>query len=390
VADQVLAVVQARMGSSRLPGKVLMELSGQPALGLLLDRLTRSRAARVVVATSIEAGDDPIEGFCEDRGVQVVRGSESDVLGRFIDALDQFPASHVVRITGDCPLVDPAVVDGVVELHLRSGADYTTNVLPRTFPKGLDAEVVRADALRVADAEAEDPLEREHVTPFLYRRPERFRLANLRSGEDLGDERWTLDTAEDLETLRSMVAALGARAADAGWPEVVSVVGRRAPNDGLRLRPATLDDSASLLRWRNAPDTVRFSVSGRSIGPDEHAAWLQRVLSDPAVALDIIEEGGSAIGMVRVDVSTGSGTVGISIDPSRRGKGLGRASLATLIAEHAAGVRCTRLVAQVHQDNVASLRSFEGVGFERVGTDGEFVTLVWSPQRPGPREGLRP
>lgn len=383
-----MAVVQARMGSSRLPGKVLMELGGQPALGLLLDRLSRSQVARVVVATSTEAGDDPIAGFCEDRGVQVVRGSESDVLGRFVAALDGFPADHVVRITGDCPLVDPAVVDGVVELHLRTGADYTTNVLPRTFPKGLDVEVVRADALRLADAEAEDPLEREHVTPFLYRRPERFRLANLRSGEDLGDERWTLDTAEDLDTLRSMVAALGARAGDAGWPEVVSVVGRRAPNDGLRLRPATLGDSAALLRWRNDPDTVRFSVSRRSVEPDEHTAWLERVLADPAVELGIVERDGVAVGMVRVDVSSGSGLMSISVDPAWRGQGLGIATLQALTAEHAAGVRCTRLVAQVHPDNVASLRSFERVGFERVGVDGEFVTLVWTPQRPGQREEL--
>ncbi len=389
MADQVLAVVQARMGSSRLPGKVLMELGGQPALGLLLDRLTRSRAARVVVATSIEAVDDPIEGFCEDRGVQVVRGSESDVLGRFIDALDQFPASHVVRITGDCPLVDPAVVDGVVELHLRSGADHTTNVLPRTFPKGLDAEVVRADALRVADAEAEDPLEREHVTPFLYRRPERFRLANLRSGEDSGDERWTLDTAEDLDTLRSMVVALGARAADAGWREVLSVVGSRAPSHGLWLRPATIAASEALLRWRNDADSVRFSVSGRPVEPDEHLEWLDRVLVDPAVALDIIECDGVAVGMVRVDVSSGIGMVSISVDPARRGQGLARAALDALVNEHVAGVRCRRLVAEVHRDNLASLRGFEGVGFQCAGVEGDFVTLVWVPPRPVRGEVLR-
>jgi spore coat polysaccharide biosynthesis protein SpsF len=368
------------MGSSRLPGKVLMELGGHPALGLLLDRLTRSGAARVVVATSIEAGDDPIEGFCEDRGVQVVRGSESDVLGRFIDALDQFPASHVVRITGDCPLVDPAVVDEVIGLHLRSAADYSTNVLPRTFPKGLDAEVVRADALRVADAEAEDPLEREHVTPFLYRRPERFRLANLRSGEDLGDERWTLDTAEDLDTLRSMVVALGARAADAGWPEVVSVVGRRAPNDGLRLRPATESDEELLLVWRNDPGTVRSSLASAVVAPEDHHRWFGDRLADAGCRVLVAESHGTAVGTVRVDVSEGTGVVSITIAPDRRGEGLGGAVLRQLLRDLSGDAQVVDLVAAVRAENAASLAAFGSAGFQEALRDAAVVRLAAPPR----------
>src|SRR4051812_28949414 len=185
-----LCVVQARTGSSRLPGKVLADLGGRPMLRFLLDRLggLGHHRADVVVATSTEPRDDPIAEIARDAGRPVVRGSEHDVLDRFVAALDAFPARDVVRITADCPLTDAALIDAVVAHHRAMAADYTTNTLPRTFPKGLDVEVVNADALRSAHREATGPSEREHVMPFFYRRPERFRLANLRNDEPLGDE----------------------------------------------------------------------------------------------------------------------------------------------------------------------------------------------------------
>src|SRR5204862_6675946 len=135
----------------------------------------------------------------ESVGVPVVRGEEADVLSRFALALDTHPADTIVRLTADCPLADPAIVADALALHDRAGAAYTSNSLVRTFPDGLDVEVIAATALRDAHAEAADPLEREHVTPFVYRRPERYRLRALRTPELLGDERWTVDTAADLE-----------------------------------------------------------------------------------------------------------------------------------------------------------------------------------------------
>ncbi|MCU1426176.1 MAG: acylneuraminate cytidylyltransferase, partial [Actinomycetia bacterium] len=221
-----LLVVQARTGSTRLPGKVLADLGGRPMLRFLLDRLDgldRTVIDEVVVATSTETRDDAVAEIAAAAGRPVVRGSEQDVLARFIAALDAYPAHNVVRITADCPLTDPALVEAVVEHHVERGAHYTTNTLPRTFPKGLDVEVATAEALRVAHAEAATRPEREHVMPFLYRRPERFRLANLRNDSPLGSERWTVDTAEDLARVRAMCARLGTENSF-GWRDLLDVL----------------------------------------------------------------------------------------------------------------------------------------------------------------------
>ena len=235
----VLVVVQARMGSTRLPGKVLQPLAGRPMLELQLARLLAAGEPEwtIVVATSTAAIDDPIAALTAHVGLDVVRGSEADVLARFVDALDAHPASVVVRLTGDCPLTDPAIVHDAIALHIASGAAYTSNVFPRSFPTGLDVEVVDAQSLRHAAAHATDPLEREHVTPYLVRRPEQFALATLFSGDDLGEEWWTVDRPEDLQRLRWMVDQLDDPARD-GWRDILAKVGRTANEPGtIHLRP---------------------------------------------------------------------------------------------------------------------------------------------------------
>jgi N-acetyl sugar amidotransferase len=279
-------VIQARTGSTRLPGKVLSDLGGRSMLRFMLDRVHDLPVDTLLVATSTLERDDPVCTVASSAHIPAVRGSESDVLERFTAALDRYPADTVVRLTGDCPLVDAQVVAAVIALHERRGADYTSNVLPRTFPRGLDVEVVSASALRAAAAEASDPVEREHVTPFIYRHPERFRLANLRSGEALGDESWTVDTAEDLAFVRDVVGRLGENT-NAGWREVLAVAGRRClPTAGaLHLRPAETPDGPDLLRWRNDSDAVRFSGDRRAVTESEHMAWLGRRLDDPSALM---------------------------------------------------------------------------------------------------------
>lgn len=220
----VIAVVQARMGSSRLPGKVLADLGGRPVLALLLRRLRQAHLDGIVVATSDLPGDDVVAQLALSMGFPVVRGPEADVLGRYLLALEEHPADDVVRITADCPLVDPAIVDSAVALHRRTDADYTSNTLERTYPDGLDVEVIRASVLRTAAAEARDPGEREHVTPFVHHHSDRFRLAALETDERLAHERWTLDTAEDLTRLRTIVGRLH-DPVGATWHEVLDVAG---------------------------------------------------------------------------------------------------------------------------------------------------------------------
>lgn len=175
-----------------------------------LDRLKRVRSdVTVVVATTDLHSDDAIVDFCLRAGVPVVRGSEDDVLDRYRRAAIEFSADPIIRITADCPLIDPAVSRAVLELWEQCSADYAANTLERTYPRGLDTEVISRSALETAWREAAKPYEREHVTPFIYRHPERFRLVNLRNVADESHRRWTVDTAEDLRFVRAVYERLG-------------------------------------------------------------------------------------------------------------------------------------------------------------------------------------
>ena len=378
MTGSTVCVVQARTGSSRLPGKVLQDLAGRPLLAFLLERLSLLRVDTVVVATSTLDRDDPVADVAARAGVPCVRGPEADVLARFVAALDAHPADFVVRITADCPLTDPALVEAVLELHRRRGADYTCNVLPRTFPKGLDVEVARAAVLRTAAMEAVDPPEREHVMPYLYRHPERFTLANLRSGDDLGEERWTVDTPDDLEAVRGIVGRLGS-ATSAGWREILALAGRRAgpAPDRLRLRPVDTADVDRLLRWRNDPESVRFSESGRTVEAAEHQRWLTARLEDPSTRIWIAERDGCPLGSVRIDVRAAKGAVSIAVAPEARGQGVGGAMLRLLQHELADDFQVVALTAVVGADNAASLRLFDGAGFRPVADRGSFRLLSW-------------
>ncbi|MGI6784707.1 MAG: cytidylyltransferase domain-containing protein [Aminivibrio sp.] len=195
----ILAVLQARFSSSRLPGKVLMDLLGEPMLYRQIERILRSkRIDRLVVATSIESSDDQVWQMCLDKNLDCFRGSLEDVLDRFYQAAKQLSPEHVVRLTGDCPLTDPVIIDSVVELHLAEGNDYTSNTIDRTFPDGLDVEIISWQTLKTVWENAALPPEREHVTPYVYNRPEQFRLGCLvRQEGDISYHRWTVDFPED-------------------------------------------------------------------------------------------------------------------------------------------------------------------------------------------------
>lgn len=205
----VLAVLQARMSSSRLPGKVLAPILGRPMIALQIERLRRARRLTdLVVATSGEPGDDAIATFCQAAGVGCYRGPLDDVLARFAGALAAAGAPQsFLRLTADCPLADWSLVDRCIEAHEAAGADLTYTSQGWTFPKGLDVEVVETAALLATDREARDPYEREHVTPFIYRHPDRFRLESLTRDPPLR-YRWTVDTPEDFAFVSAVYGAL--------------------------------------------------------------------------------------------------------------------------------------------------------------------------------------
>jgi spore coat polysaccharide biosynthesis protein SpsF len=221
---RTVAVVQARMGSTRLPGKILRPLGGRPVLGWVLRAASAAvRIDDVVVATTTEVADDATEGLCRDLGVAVHRGSVEDVLSRFLGAVDdEAPtADTVVRLTADCPLLDPALVDAAVGAFAAADVDYLATTQPRSLPRGLDIEVVSTAALREASAEATG-VERVHVTPFVYQHPDRFRLAGLVFHPDSSDLRVTLDTVEDAALLDALIDRLGDRLLP--WREVVAAL----------------------------------------------------------------------------------------------------------------------------------------------------------------------
>lgn len=208
----ILAIIQARMGSSRLPGKVLLDLAGRPVLWHGYTRASQAgRLDRVMVATTDAPGDEPIRAFCRQQGIICFGGSENDVLDRYVQAALSAGAKDgdgIARITADCPLIDPAVIDAVIKEYLESGADYASNVQPPTFPDGLDVEVFSFSALQKAWREARLPSEREHVTPYLRNHPERFTQRNVKNSQDLSALRWTLDEPADYALLQKVVAAL--------------------------------------------------------------------------------------------------------------------------------------------------------------------------------------
>ena len=202
---RVVAIIQARMGSARLPGKVLKDLAGDTVLARVVNRTRRATLIdEVVVATSVLPADDLIVRDCERLGVACFRGDEADVLDRYYRAAQRFAADVIVRITSDCPLIDPEITDKTVAAFLDSCPAYASNTLVRTYPRGLDTEVVSLDAVSRAWEAARKPYEREHVTPYIYQHPAEFKLVSVTEDADHSGHRWTLDTPEDLEFVRAI------------------------------------------------------------------------------------------------------------------------------------------------------------------------------------------
>jgi spore coat polysaccharide biosynthesis protein SpsF len=209
----IVAIIQARMGSTRLPGKVLLDLAGEPMLVRVVARTRRAKLIdEVVVATTSQPGDEAIEQLCKSRGWPYCRGSEADVLERFYQAAVAHQADVIVRITSDCPMIEPRIVDRVVHefLDRQPVVDYASNVLlRRTFPRGLDTEVIRYGALERAWREDANPAWREHVTPYIHRHPELFGLYNVTTEPNLSHMRWTVDTSADLAFVRRVYDYFG-------------------------------------------------------------------------------------------------------------------------------------------------------------------------------------
>jgi spore coat polysaccharide biosynthesis protein SpsF len=211
---RTVAIIQARLGSTRLPGKVLQDIHGKPMLAHVVDRSRRAKLVdQVVVATTTETADQAIADLCVARGYACFRGDLRDVLDRYYQAAQSYQTNTIVRLTGDCPLIDPGVMDHTIQKFYEAGADFAANRLPppwgRTYPIGLDVEVCTFQALETAWQKADQPYQREHVMPYLYENEGRFRILLIDHDPDYGHMRWTVDTPEDLTLVRTIFDRFG-------------------------------------------------------------------------------------------------------------------------------------------------------------------------------------
>lgn len=231
MALRTVAIIQARLGSTRLPRKVLFDICGKPMLARVVERVQMATAAdEVVIATSIDQQDNQIESLCNANGWSCYRGSRDDVLDRFYRTACAFDADYVIRVSADCPLIDPGITDRVARAVIESGGayDYAANMLPpRTFPRGVDVEAFTIQALRSSWQDARDDSCREHVTPWIYRNPDRFRICQVEHESDESSFRWTVDTDEDLAVVRLIHEHLATE--DFRWTDVVDLC-RRNPH----------------------------------------------------------------------------------------------------------------------------------------------------------------
>lgn len=223
---KLVAILQARCSSSRLPNKVLSPLFGVPMLLRQIERVKRSRLIHtLVIATSVDASDDGLAELCRTKNIDCFRGSLNDVLDRFYQAAVKYDSTDVVRLTGDCPLADPEVIDRTIQAYLDAGVDYASNALEPSYPDGLDAEAFRFAALDRAWKEARLTSEREHVTPYIYHHPEQFRVLNVKHEQDLSHLRWTVDNPEDLQFVTRVYQTLYPDKPDFGMADVLRLLG---------------------------------------------------------------------------------------------------------------------------------------------------------------------
>lgn len=235
--NNIVAVIQARVGSTRLPAKVLLDLEGKTVLEHVIERVKKSRfAEEVVVATTILKEDLKIVNLCSSAGIRVFCGSADDVLDRYFQVARLLQAQNVIRITADCPLLDPNVIDKVVRLHLSKKADYTSNTLKETFPDGQDVEVFTYLALQKAWQRARLSSEREHVTAYIKNHPNLFRLVKLDCSEDFSQKRWTLDEKQDYEFIKLIYANLYRKNRVFGMSEVIEFLKRHPEYEAINCK----------------------------------------------------------------------------------------------------------------------------------------------------------
>lgn len=392
--DKLPIVLQARLGSKRLPGKVLLPAAGRPMIEHLVERLRRARrVSKIILATSEAPADRALVAEAERLGLPCFVGSEDDVLARYLGAVRLYDLPAVVRITGDCPLMDPAVVDAAIERFLDLAPDYLSNVRPRSYPDGLDVEIISAAALERTDRECRDPSLREHVTLYVARHPERFEHAALPHPEAarLAPLRWTLDTEADYRFLKAIIEAIYPEKPDFDMDDVLALLARRpelsslltvtpaasastAPTlegERLVLRPLRAEDAdGPYVRWMSDPEVLRHTEARFA----KHTvaslrAFIEQQNADPDVVFLAITEkaGGRHVGNIKlgpIHRIHHVGDIGILIgEKDCWGRGYAREAIALLKQYAFAQLGLHKLTASCYGENLGSAKAFEAAGF---------------------------
>ena len=236
---QIVAIVQARMGSTRLPGKVLKKILGKPMLWHIVNRVEKSRYVNtVIIATTMDKKDDAIEGFADEYHLGIYRGSENDIVDRYYNAARKYHADVIVRIWGDCPLIDPEIIDKVIEQFLSNNADYANNSKPHTFPFGMNVEIYSFNTLERIWKETKDPFFREYPFEYIYANQNSFKAVYVKNDVDLSDLHWTVDYIEDFDLVTKIFENLYSTERVFNMNDILNVMNKhpelREMNKGLR------------------------------------------------------------------------------------------------------------------------------------------------------------
>ena len=384
----IAIIIQARFASTRLPGKVLKKVLGKTLLEHLLERVKRSRLAdKIIVATTERPEDKKIVAVAKAAGVLAFQGSEQDVLDRYYQAAKEYHADTMVRITGDCPLIDPKVIDQIIGFYTKNKDrfDYVSNVHPPTYPDGLDVEVCSFQTLERVWKEATLPSEREHVTPYIYTHPKTFRVGNVQYKTDISHLRLTVDTEEDLAVVKNILSALSKAQSSDSLEEILTLLERRPDivvpnahivrNEGylksvhlevdFYIRKARKEDSGFLHALRNQDSVRGVSFSTAPIPIRTHLKWFAKQLMDKKSRIYIAEISGEPMAQVRFEIdSLQEAEVHIAVSESFQGKGYGSEILRQASRRFLEDFREAEFIrAFIKPDNQASLRSFKKASY---------------------------
>lgn len=382
MAAKVMIITQARMGSTRLPGKILQVVGEKTLLEYHLERLSQT-GYPIVVATTNQSSEEPLIDSLEKNGFHYYRGSEDDVLDRFYKAVQNYPAEILVRVTSDCPLIDPDIIVEAVEQYkaLKDDQVYLSNCLQRTYPRGFDFEIFSAQMLNTAAKNAKDKIDREHVTPYFYRHSELpFKHVHFKTSKDFSSYRLTVDEPADLALMKELIEKYEVQ--DMGWSEIVEVLEshpelarinqhvEQKKLGGVSFRRAQTSDSKKLFDWRNDPVTRANSISTDPVSWPRHEEWFAKSLVDSKREIWLAIFNNQDVGMIRLDRGQDVTELSWSVAPEHRGRGLGSQILATFVSEHPAAY-----VAKVKKQNLASLKMAEKAGFKIFKEDDDLALL---------------